>query len=49
MDLDNFLKAPLDVFTKCHVYLDDSQIDCLIIRRGAVRPPGALEVTIEEL
>lgn len=48
-DLDNILKPILDVFTHAGVYLDDSQIDYLTIRRGPVKASGTLTVTIQEM
>ncbi|MCT7656148.1 RusA family crossover junction endodeoxyribonuclease [Oceanimonas sp. NS1] len=45
-DLDNMLKAPLDALTHAGVYLDDSQIDRLLIERGPVCKGGRLLVAI---
>ena len=48
-DLDNTLKAPLDVLARCGVYEDDSQIARLLIERMAVSKPGRLVIEIVEL
>jgi len=45
-DLDNILKALLDAMQHAGVYEDDGQIDELSIKRGEVRNPGEVEVTI---
>ncbi|MCK6431104.1 MAG: RusA family crossover junction endodeoxyribonuclease [Burkholderiaceae bacterium] len=45
-DLDNILKAPLDAMQAAGVYADDSQIDRLLIERGAVVRDGRLLVRI---
>ena len=44
-DLDNLAKAVLDGMNGV-LYDDDSQIDNLIIRRGATTPGGLVEVTL---
>lgn len=46
-DLDNMMKAPLDLLTHAGVYADDSQIDRLLIQRAAVTPGGRVEIEIE--
>ncbi len=48
-DIDNSMKALLDSMQAAGVYLDDSQIDRLVIERGEVKKGGAAIVTIEEL
>lgn len=45
-DLDNILKAPLDALAYAGVYMDDSQIDQLQVRRVAVMANGALFVKV---
>lgn len=45
-DLDNLLKAVLDLLTHGGVYGDDSQIDRLTIQRGPVTPGGFVRVEI---
>lgn len=45
-DLDNLQKAPLDALTHAGVWLDDSQIDRLMVERGKVVKGGELQVTI---
>jgi len=46
-DLDNLFKAVLDSLTKAGVWIDDSQIDYLSIRRDATIG-GYLKVTIDD-
>jgi crossover junction endodeoxyribonuclease RusA len=46
-DLDNLLKQTLDALQHAGVYLDDAQIDYILIRRGIKSPPGNLEVEID--
>jgi len=48
-DLDNIQKAVLDSLEHGRVYLDDSQIDLLITRRGGITPDGRIEVGIHDL
>jgi len=48
-DIDNSMKALLDSMQVAGVYLDDSQIDRLVIERGAVEKGGAVIVTIKEI
>lgn len=48
-DLDNLLKAPLDALEKAGVYLSDSQIDALSIRREYDKANPCLVVTIVEI
>lgn len=45
-DLDNMLKATLDVLQKSGVFTNDSQIDLLMIRRGELRDDGVVELAI---
>lgn len=46
-DIDNYVKAVLDAITVAQVWEDDSQIDQLIIRRGAIIKGGKCTVTIQ--
>lgn len=46
-DLDNVLKATLDALTHAGVWVDDSQIDRLVVTRGEVMKEGRLVVCIE--
>jgi crossover junction endodeoxyribonuclease RusA len=48
-DIDNSMKALLDSMQAAGVYLDDSQIDRLVIERGDVEKGGAVIVTIKEI
>lgn len=48
-DLDNAMKALLDALEHGGAYEDDSQIDHLDIRRGAVIPDGKVAVRIQPL
>lgn len=49
-DIDNILKACLDSLTHAGVYLDDSQIDKLLVCRCDIdRPLGRIEVIIKQI
>lgn len=48
-DIDNYLKALLDSLTHADVWVDDSQIDELTVRRGRVVQGGASTVLVTEL
>lgn len=48
-DLDNLTKAALDALTGAGVWLDDAQIDRLVVERGPVLKGGKLEVSVEVL
>ena len=48
-DLDNHLKAIQDVLTHYSVWVDDSLIDELTVRRGKVFPGGQANIIITEL
>jgi crossover junction endodeoxyribonuclease RusA len=48
-DVDNFCKGVLDALTFAGVWIDDSQIDQLNIRRGRVLKGGAVLVLIAPL
>jgi crossover junction endodeoxyribonuclease RusA len=48
-DLDNICKAALDSIQHAGVYLDDSQIDRLLVKRSGVKPGGSLSISITEL
>jgi crossover junction endodeoxyribonuclease RusA len=47
-DLDNVLKALLDACTKAGLWLDDSQIDQLVLVRMPVVKDGKVVLTIRE-
>jgi crossover junction endodeoxyribonuclease RusA len=48
-DLDNYLKALFDSLTHAEVWVDDSQIDELTVRRGRVMPGGGVTLLVNEL
>ena len=48
-DIDNLLKALLDALEHAGVYCDDSQIWCIVMRRGKIRRGGATTVEIREI
>ena len=48
-DLDNSCKAILDGMQAAGVYLDDSQIDRLLVERCEIEKGGAAVVTVEEM
>ena len=48
-DIDNSMKALLDSMQAAGVYLDDSQIDRLVIDRGEIKKGGAAIVTIKAI
>ena len=48
-DLDNTLKALLDSLQHAGVYLDDSQIDRLLVERSGMIKGGQVEVVIVEM
>lgn len=45
-DIANREKILCDVLTKQRVWLDDSQIDCMVIQRAAPAGAGRVDVTI---
>ena len=48
-DIDNLAKVPLDALTHAAVWLDDSQIDELYIRRDEIKKGGFITIQITEL
>ena len=48
-DIDNSLKSVLDALTHAKVWLDDEQIDLLVVERKTPEKPGRLVVTVEEI
>ncbi|PZZ48027.1 hypothetical protein DIV28_23285 [Escherichia coli] len=48
-DLDNILKAPLDVLTHAGLLIDDEQFDEINIVRGQLVPGGRLGVKIYKI
>lgn len=49
LDIDNRCKAILDACTKGGLWVDDSQVDVLIVRRGCVLKGGAVAVRVAEI
>lgn len=47
-DVDNTIKAMLDGLQKSGVFLDDSQVDRLLVLRSTVEPGGVAVVKIKE-
>jgi crossover junction endodeoxyribonuclease RusA len=49
-DLDNTLKAVQDALTKCGLWIDDKQIDVIVLRRGEISPrDGFCRILVEEI
>lgn len=48
-DIANREKILCDVLTKQRVWLDDSQIDCMVIQRGEPSGAGRVEVAIHTI
>jgi len=48
-DLDNFSKGVLDALSHAGVWLDDEQVDRLVLVRGTVGKPGSAVVVIDEV
>ena len=49
IDIDNRIKAVLDALTKGALWVDDSQVDVLVVTRGEVRRNGCAAVRVWEL
>lgn len=49
IDIDNRIKATLDAMTHGGLWVDDSQVDVLIVQRGEVRRGGAAAVRVWEI
>lgn len=49
LDIANREKLLCDVLTKQRVWLDDSQIDCMVIQRGEPSGAGRVEVAIHTI
>ena len=48
-DIDNRCKALLDALTKGGIWADDSQVDVMVVKRGAVKKGGMAVVTVSEI
>ena len=48
-DIDGYLKALLDSMTDAGVWIDDEQVDELVIRRGPVLKGGKAVVTVQPM
>lgn len=48
-DIDNFCKSTIDALMHSGVFVDDEQIDELIVKRLHVEAPGCCDVVITEL
>lgn len=48
-DIDNALKIAIDSLQHAGVYGNDAQIDRIYIERGLSRPPGYMDIDIEEI
>lgn len=49
LDIANREKCMVDVLTKQRVWIDDSQIDMMLIARGAPCDAGRVEMLIQEM
>ena len=49
MDIDNRAKPLLDALQHAKVFIDDSQVDRLILERKEIIPGGMCEVFIQEI
>lgn len=47
-DVDNYSKAVLDALTHAGVWVDDSQVDRLVLERGPVVRGGRADVVVRE-
>lgn len=48
-DIDNYLKALLDAMEKADVYVNDNQVDRILIDRGDIEKPGHVDVSIKPM
>jgi crossover junction endodeoxyribonuclease RusA len=48
-DLDNVAKCAIDSLTKCGFWVDDNQIDRLLLERCGVCSPGWIDVEVYEM
>lgn len=49
IDIDNRIKAVLDALTFARVWVDDGQVDVLLVERGSILPGGRALVTVRDL
>lgn len=47
-DVDNYSKAVLDALTHAGVWVDDNQVDRIIVERGPVVPGGRADVVVRD-
>ena len=48
-DIDNPLKCLFDAFTYAGIWLDDEQVDVLLMHKRGVEAPGKIHVTLREI
>jgi len=48
-NIDNFLKCLLDAITYAGIWIDDDQVDVLLIHKRGVEAPGRIIVTLREI
>ena len=48
-DIDNYVKSAIDSLTHAGVWLDDSQIDFLIVHRNRVVKGGLMHILVREI
>ncbi len=48
-NIDNFLKCLLDAITYANIWVDDDQVDVLLVYKKGVEAPGKIIVTLREL
>lgn len=46
-DVDNFSKSLFDALTHCGFWVDDEQVDVLVVRKGQKTAGGNVEVSVE--
>lgn len=48
-DMDNPLKCLFDALTYAQVWVDDEQVDCLLMHKRGVEAPGKTVITLREI